>query len=66
MYSYVLALAFLLQMETLPPVPVAPFKTAEHCVTEAQKRNNRDESLRTKKMREKGAAFVCLKVVLPV
>lgn len=62
---YLLALAALLQIGTIPPQIVSPHATLDECLAAASKRNHEDSDLQTSKGREIGAAYVCLKLVYP-
>lgn len=62
----ILALAALFELQQTPPEMIKPYGTFEECAAEAIKRNQTDEDLRTPEAQEKGKAFVCLRLALPV
>jgi hypothetical protein len=63
--AYVLAIAALLQLDTVKPALIKPFASEEECVTAAQKRNSEDEDVKLPEAREKGLQYVCYRLVLP-
>jgi hypothetical protein len=64
--THILVLAALLRMDSVAPKIVAPFKSQEECFIAANRLNRETAELRKPGAREKGLAFVCLRVVLPV
>ncbi len=63
MIEYILAFAFLAELDSEAPKLIAPFKTHEQCVAMAMQRNQTEEGLRDPAIRAKGGEFVCLKIV---
>jgi hypothetical protein len=60
MIEYILAIAFLMDMETVKPYIVSPQKSKESCMVEAQEKNNKERDFL--KSLGQGAEFVCLKI----
>ena len=61
MITYFLALALVFQMDSKPPVMVAPYKGQEACMVEAEHRNQKLPD----QFKKSGAMYVCLKVEYP-
>lgn len=63
MIEYILAFAFLAELDMQKPQLIAPFKTHEQCVAVAMQRNQTEEGLRDPEIRARGGEFIYLKVV---
>jgi len=63
MIEYILAFAFLGELQTEAPSLIAAITTHEACIAEANKRNANDERLRHPVIRARGGEYVCLKIV---
>lgn len=66
MITHILVLAALLRLDTMAPQMVSPFTSRDECFIAAGKLNHDDEDLKKPDMQAVGAAYVCLKVELPV
>lgn len=64
---YILALAFLMQMDSIKPIIMEKPPTGqEECFDAARKLMDEDYRIKTDEMRQAGASYICLKVTYPV
>lgn len=63
--DHFLVLMFINVVMQRQPIWAMPPTDAQTCQSEAQKRNVQDERLKMDHMREMGARYVCLRIVLP-